>query len=70
MSPEQLPTEDATVIGIYANPDRATLDRSASNHAEHVTRVHLQRTYTLDEAPVALTDFASGTLGKIAVSIT
>ena len=69
MSPEQLPTEDATVIGIYANPDRATLDRCASNHAEHVTRVHLQRTYTLDETPAALTDFAGGTLGKIAISI-
>jgi len=67
MSPQQLPTEDATVISIYANPDTATLARCAHNRAEDVTRVHLQRTYTLDELPTALTDFAGGTLGKLAI---
>lgn len=37
-SSEQLPSEDATIISIYANPDASTLDRSATNHAEGRTR--------------------------------
>jgi NADPH2:quinone reductase len=49
-SPEQLPTEDATVVGIYANPDAATLNRCATNHADGITRISIQRTYRLDEA--------------------
>jgi NADPH2:quinone reductase len=69
MSPEQLPTPDATVLGVYANPDEATLNRSANNHAEGVTRVHIQRTYALDDVPDALAAFAAGTLGKLAVTI-
>jgi NADPH2:quinone reductase len=69
MSPEQLPTPDATVLGVYANPDEATLNRSANNHAEGVTRVHIQRTYSLDEVPDALAAFAAGTLGKLAITI-
>ena len=32
-SPEQLPTEEATVIGVYANPDAATLNRAASHRS-------------------------------------
>ena len=51
MSPEPLPTEDVTLVGIDANPDQATLDRCASNYATDFTRVHIQQTYTLDEAP-------------------
>jgi NADPH2:quinone reductase len=70
MSPEQLPTENVTVIGIYANPDQATLDRCASNHATDLTRVHIQQTYTLDEVPTALADFAGGTLGKLSITTT
>jgi NADPH:quinone reductase len=69
MSPDQLPTPDATVLGVYAVPDEATLNRSAKNHAEGVTRVHVQRTYSLDEVPAALAAFAAGTLGKLAVTI-
>ena len=69
MSPEQLPTRDATVLGVYANPDEATLNRSANNHAKGVTRVHIERTYSLDKVPDALAAFAAGTLGKLAVTI-
>ena len=68
-SPEQLPTDDATVIGIYANPDRATLDRVAASQASGATRLELQRTYPLSEAPAALSDFARGTLGKLVITI-
>jgi NADPH2:quinone reductase len=57
------------VLGVYANPDEATLNRSANNHAEGVTRVHIQRTYSLDEVPDALAAFAAGTLGKLAITI-
>jgi len=35
MSPQQLPTENATVVGIYANPDTATLNRCADNPRRH-----------------------------------
>ena len=70
MSPEPLPTEDVTLVGIYANPDQATLDRCASNYATDFTRVHIQQTYTLDEVPTALADFAGGTLGKLIVTTT
>jgi NADPH:quinone reductase len=67
-SPKQLPTEDATVVGIYANPDAATLNRCAANHAGGITRISIQRTYRLDEAPAALADFAGGTLGKLIIT--
>jgi len=67
-SPEQLPAGDATVVGIYANPDAATLNRCAANHADGVTRISIQRTYRVDEAPTALADFAGGTLGKLVIT--
>ena len=67
-SPEQLPTEDATVIGIYANPDPATLDRCAASQGNGSTRVRIQRTYPLDQAPAALADFGGGTLGKLVIT--
>jgi hypothetical protein len=34
-----------------------------------VTRVHVQRTFALDDVPDALAAFAAGTLGKLAVTI-
>jgi NADPH:quinone reductase-like Zn-dependent oxidoreductase len=68
MSPEQLPTDTATVVPIYATPDQATLARCADNHAQRRTRLTVQRVYPLDDAPVALADFATGTLGKLVIS--
>jgi NADPH:quinone reductase-like Zn-dependent oxidoreductase len=67
-SPEQVPADDATVIAIYANPDAATLERVAINHVEGVTRVHVQDTYPLDQAPAASAAFAAGTLGKLVIT--
>jgi NADPH2:quinone reductase len=69
MSAEHLPSPDVTVLGLYANPDEATLNRVANNHAEGVTRVHIERTYSLDEVPYALAAFAAGTLGKLAIAV-
>ncbi|MBF6592728.1 MAG: NADP-dependent oxidoreductase, partial [Ktedonobacterales bacterium] len=40
-----------------------------ANQAEGRTRVTIQRTYPLEEAPAALTDFAAGTLGKLVIVI-
>jgi NADPH2:quinone reductase len=68
MSPDELPTEDATVIAIYANPDAATLDRAAGQHVDGTSRVHLQDTYPLDQAPAAFAAFAGGTLGKLVIT--
>ena len=70
MSPEQLPTEDATVTGIYANPDRGTLDRAVAHQVDGVSRVRIQDTYALDQAPAALAAFAAGTLGKLVITTT
>ncbi|HEY0870601.1 MAG TPA: zinc-binding dehydrogenase, partial [Acidothermaceae bacterium] len=69
MSAEQLPSPDVTVLGVYANPDEATLNRVATNHAKGVTRVRIERTYSLDEVPDALAAFATGTLGKLAITV-
>jgi NADPH:quinone reductase len=67
-SPEQLPTEDATVVGVYANPDAATLDRAAGLQVDGVTRLEVQDTFPLDQAPAALAAFTGGTLGKLVIT--
>jgi NADPH:quinone reductase-like Zn-dependent oxidoreductase len=67
-SPEQVPSKDVTVVPVYANPDPATLARCAANRLEDL-RVTIERTYPIDEAATALTDFAAGTLGKLVVAI-
>ena len=67
-SPDQLGAVDATVIGIDANPDAATLDRAAGHQADGLTRVQVQDTYPLEQAADALAAFAAGTLGKIVIT--
>jgi NADPH:quinone reductase-like Zn-dependent oxidoreductase len=67
-SPDQLPADDVTVIGIYANADAVTLGRAATHQAEGVTRLEVQRTYPLEQASDALAAFASGTLGKLVIT--
>jgi NADPH:quinone reductase-like Zn-dependent oxidoreductase len=69
MSPEQLPSEAATVVAIYAIPTEEVLNRLAANQAQGRTRVAIQRTYRLEEAPAALQDFAAGTLGKLVIAV-
>lgn len=63
----QLPSETATVLPIFATPTPATLDRLAENQAQGRSRVTIQRTYGLAEAPAAMRDFAGGTLGKLVI---
>lgn len=69
MSPEQVPTDDATVHAIYANPDAATLDRAVRHHVAGDSRVRVQQTFPLGEVPAAFEAFAAGTLGKLVVNI-
>ena len=69
MSADQLPAEDVTVVPVYANPTPETLERLAANQAQGLTRVTIQQTYRLDEAPDALAAFASGMLGKLVIVI-
>ncbi len=63
----QLPSETVTVLPIFATPTPATLDRLAENQAQGRSRVTIQRTYGLAEAPAAMRDFAGGTLGKLVI---
>jgi NADPH:quinone reductase-like Zn-dependent oxidoreductase len=68
-SPDQLPSERAEVVPVHADPTRAILERLAEYQASGRTRVMIQRSYTLDETPAALADFARGTLGKLGIVI-
>lgn len=69
MSPEQMPAGATNVAPIYANPTPETLDLLAANQAQGKTRVVIERTYPLAEAPQALRDFMGGKLGKLAIVI-
>jgi NADPH:quinone reductase-like Zn-dependent oxidoreductase len=64
---QRLPAEGVTVVRIFANPAQATLDVLAANQAQGLTRVTIQGTYSLDDAPQALRDFAAGALGKLVI---
>lgn len=63
-----IPADGFRVASIYANPSPQTLARVAANQAEQITKVTVQRTYTLDQTPDAFTDFAAGTLGKLVIT--
>ena len=69
MSPDQLPVPNASVSGVFANPDTATLDRLAADVVAGRLRVPIQRTYQLDELGQAMADYTAGTRGKLAVSV-
>ncbi|NUT35274.1 MAG: zinc-binding dehydrogenase, partial [Hamadaea sp.] len=56
-------------VAIMATPSAATLDRLAADVAAGRLRVPVARTYPLAEVPDAFGDFATGTLGKIAVTV-
>jgi NADPH:quinone reductase-like Zn-dependent oxidoreductase len=54
---------------IMANPTPATLDRLAADLAAGRLSVPIERTFTLTEVPAAFGEFASGTRGKIAITV-
>src|SRR5215212_3070369 len=69
MSPDQLPVPNASVSGVFANPDAATLDRLADEVAASRLKTPIQQTYALDRVDEAFAAFAAGTRGKLAVSV-
>jgi NADPH2:quinone reductase len=69
VGPEQLAGKDVEVTQIRYMPVRETLEELARRAAAGELRVPIQRTYRLEEAPQAMSDFAGGTLGKLAITI-
>jgi len=54
---------------VTAVPDRRTLERLADDVVRGQLTVPVQRTYPLADVPRALTDFAAGTRGKLAIGV-
>ncbi|HEV7707469.1 MAG TPA: alcohol dehydrogenase catalytic domain-containing protein [Asanoa sp.] len=65
LGPDQHPAATA----VMATPTTDTLDRLAADAAAGRINVPVSRTYALAEAPAAFGDFASGTVGKIGITI-
>ena len=60
---------ELSVSSVMATPNRTTLDRLAVDLAAGRLVAPVQRTYTLDQVPQALSDFADGKLGKLVVRV-
>lgn len=68
-SPADVPSETLRVTSVYAHPAPETLERVARLQAEQHTSVSVQHVYDLTETPDAFGHFATGTLGKLVISI-
>jgi NADPH:quinone reductase-like Zn-dependent oxidoreductase len=68
-SPDQLPSNDVTVMPVFANPTPDILSRLARSQDVGDTAVTVQSTYPLQSAAQALIDFRSGTVGKRVIVI-
>jgi len=69
MSPDQVPTQSAVVVPVYANPTPEVLEKCAARQASGETKVAVQHVYPLSQVTEAFDRFAQGTLGKVVVSI-
>lgn len=69
MSPDQMPLPEVIVSSVFASSDAATLDRLAAEVAAGRLKSPIQQSFTLDQAGDAFAAFASGTQGKLAISI-
>ena len=67
-SPDQVPTQTASVVPVYANPTREILDELAHAVATGQITVTVQQVFTLQQAPAALAAFGQGTLGKLVIT--
>lgn len=65
MSADQLPSETVAVTAIYAQPTAEVLQRTATGD----TSVSIQQVYPLDQAQAAFDAFATGTLGKLVITV-
>ena len=59
-SPDQVPTQTASVVPVYANPTREILDELAHAVATGQVTVTVQQVFTLQQAPAALAAFGQG----------
>jgi NADPH2:quinone reductase len=69
MSPDQVPTQSAVVVPVYANPTPEVLEKCAARQAGGETKVAVQHVYPFNQVTDAFDRFAQGTLGKVVVSI-
>jgi NADPH2:quinone reductase len=67
-SPDQVPTQTATVIPVFANPTREVLDQCAQSLASGDTTVTVQQVFPLDQLQAAFNTFGQGTLGKVVIT--
>jgi NADPH:quinone reductase len=67
-SPDQVPSQTATVVPVYANPTREMLDRVSHGLASGKTTVTVQQVFPLDQAQAAFDTFGQGTLGKVVIT--
>jgi NADPH:quinone reductase-like Zn-dependent oxidoreductase len=63
------PDQHPAAVAVMADPAGDTLDRLAADAAAGRITVPVSRTYPLSEIPLALGDFAGGTLGKLSVAV-
>jgi NADPH:quinone reductase-like Zn-dependent oxidoreductase len=69
LGPQQLADRPIVATSIVASPTAALLERLAADAAAGRLRVPVQRSYRLEQVPEAIADFATGTLGKLAITI-
>jgi NADPH:quinone reductase-like Zn-dependent oxidoreductase len=67
-SPEQVPTQTATVFPVFANPTREVLDQCAQSLASGDTTVTVQQVFPLEQLQAAFNTFGQGTLGKVVIT--
>ncbi|MFC9996531.1 NADP-dependent oxidoreductase [Nocardia sp. NPDC127526] len=60
---------DIKATTVMSDPNRETLGRLAAAVVSGDLRLPIARSYALSDAPAAVADFATGTLGKLAITI-
>nr|WP_242339072.1 zinc-binding dehydrogenase [Streptomyces formicae] len=66
--PDAVEGQDVTAHSVMAAPNARTLTALAEDAASGVLRVPVTATYPLERAPDAFASFASGALGKLAIT--
>jgi len=67
-SPEQVPTQTATVVPVFANPTTEVLGRCAASQASGETTIVIQEVFSLEQVQAAFDTFSRGTLGKVVIT--
>jgi len=66
---DQLGNKQVNAKSIMAVPSSDVLERLGEDVTGGKLRLYIVRTYRLEDAPQALSDFASGHVGKLAIAI-